>query len=393
MNTIGPLLITKCELHVPESGSWVLEVDHDLPTGVPAPTGRVACLIGGVPFLGTVDPESSGVFGTRARCRVVGAIEWRRELPKRDFGNPASVLSTVVISATGAELGIPVAVLAVESLGPHFTRVAGPASQVLGRSGWWVNPAGLTTVGPRVPSAPGLDFFLSEYDPLSRMAKVTSSAPIMPGMILPDVRLSGGAMRVREVTQTWDENGASAELWMGEVSSTTVQGPRLAHAIQSLAISAMRPELLTHHVYTVAGQTPDGGYLLQSEVRGPVPDATPVVHWPGIPGFSCTITPGTKVLVGFRGKEPVVLGFDETPPVMMSIGGPTATGVATLETMTTLFFAIGLFFTAAQAFFNFPLIAALSGGTAQAAAGAAANVIAQLAAFPSHFSTRVKAAR
>ena len=74
MNTIGPLLITSCTLYVPESGSWVLEVDHDLPTGVPAPTGKVTCLVGGVPFFGTIVPAASGVFGTRARARVVGAF-------------------------------------------------------------------------------------------------------------------------------------------------------------------------------------------------------------------------------------------------------------------------------------------------------------------------------
>jgi hypothetical protein len=190
-------------------------------------------------------------------------------------------------------------------------------------------------VGPRPPSVPGLDFFLSDYDPLSRVAKATSSAPIMPGMIVPDVRLPGGALRVREVTQTWSADGASAELWMGEVSATATQGPRLAHAIQSLAVNAIRPEILTHHVYTVVNQTPDGGYLLKSEVQGPVPDATPVVHWPGIPGFSCKVKLGARVLVGFRGREPVVLGFDDSAPITgtwdylrMNLGGDAAQPVA-----------------------------------------------------------------
>lgn len=331
MNTIGPLLVPSCTLHVPESGSWVLEVEHDLPTGVPAPTGKVACLVGGVPFLGTVDPDASGVFGTRARARIVGAIEWRSTVRKQDFTNPAGVLSSVPISATAAELGIPAVVVVPELMGTHVTRVEGPGSQVLGLSGWWVDPVGLTTVGPRLPSVPGLDFFLSEYDPLTRIAKATSSAPIMPGMIVPDIRLPGAAMRVREVTQTWDENGASASLWMGEVASTTPQGPRLAHAIQTMAINALRPEILTHHVYTVVGQDPEGGYLLKSEVRGPVPDALPVVHWAGVPGFECKLLPGVKVLVGFRGKEPVVLGFDASAPLegtwdylKMNLGGALA---------------------------------------------------------------------
>jgi len=323
--------MTSCTLHVPESGSWVLDVDHDLPTGVPSPTGKVPCVVGKTPFLGTIDKEASGVFGTRARSRVVGAIEWRSKIRKQDFANPGGVMSNLVISATAAELGIAAVVVVPELLGDHYTRVEGEASQVLGRSGWWVDPVGITTVGPRLPSVPGLDFFLSEYDPLSRIAKVTSSAPIMPGMIVPDLRLPGGAMRVREVTQTWDENGASASLWMGEIETTTAQGPRLANAIQNLALSAMRPELLTHYAYTVVGQSPDGGYLLQAAVLGLVPDAVDVIHWPGVPGFSCKVTPGTKVLVGFRGKEPVVVGFDGTPPLectwdylVMKLGGELA---------------------------------------------------------------------
>lgn len=331
MNTIGPFLATSCTLHVPESGSWRLEIEHDLPIGASAPTGKVACLIGAVPFVGTVDPEASGTFGTRARCRVVGAAEWSKSLPKRDFQNPAGVLSSVVIAATAAEIGVPAVVLAPELLDAHYARIKGPASQVLGRSGWWVDPTGLTTVGPRLPSVPGLDFSLSDYDPLSQIAKVTSSAPIMPGMVVPDLRLPGGALRVREVKQTWGAEGASAELWMGELSATTTRGPRLASAIQSLALAAVQPELLTHHVYTVVGQMGDEGYLLQSAVQGPVPDAMPVVHWPGIPGFACQLAPGCKVLVGFRGREPVVVGFDGTPPITMSLGGPTAKPIANAD--------------------------------------------------------------
>ncbi|MDB4946237.1 MAG: hypothetical protein JWP97_5771 [Labilithrix sp.] len=397
MNTIGALIITSCTLYVPESGSWVLEVDHDLPTGAPAPKGKVACLVGGVPFFGTVDPASSGVFGTVARCRVVGALEWRSSLPKRDFQNPAGVLSSVVVAATAAELGIAATVVAPESLGAHFTRVAAPASQVLGRSGWWVSPAGITTVGPRPPSAPGLDFFLADYDPLSRTAQVSSLAPIMPGMIVPDPRLPGGALRVREVTQTWNADGASASLWMGETSSAEVQGPRIASAIQALAVAAMRPELLTHHAYTVVGQAPDGGYLLKSEVRGPVPDATPVVHWPGVPGLSLTLTPGVRVLVGFRGREPVVVGFDGSAPLvatweatLLNLGGEVATGVATQETMTVLLGLLATFVTAVGSFASTPVVNALAKPLADAIVGAAGPLALQLA-LPTNFSTRVRA--
>jgi hypothetical protein len=138
--------------------------------------------------------------------------------------------------------------------------------------------------------------------------------------------------------QTWSADGASATLWMGETTTTATQGSRLAHAIQSLAVSAIRPELLTHHRYTVVGQTPDGGYLLQSDPRGPVPDATPVVHWPGIPGFSCVLQPGARVLVGFRGREPVVLGFDDGAPLSgtwdyttMNLGGDDAKPTANAD--------------------------------------------------------------
>lgn len=397
MNTIGAFLITSCTLYVPESGAWVLEVDHDLPTGAAAPTGRVACVVGGTTFVGTVDPGSSGAFGTRARCRVVGALEWRRSLPKRDFQNEGGLLSSVVVAATAAELGIAATVAAPEIIGRHFVRVAGPASQVLGRSGWWVSPAGITTVGPRPASGPGADFFLAEYDPLSRIAQARSSSPIMPGMLVPDTRLTGGAMRVREVTQTWSEDGASASLWMGETSSTDTQGPRLANAIQALAIAAMRPEVLTHHVYDVAGQRPDGKYLLKSEVSGPVPDATPVVHWPGVPGLACRVAPSSQVIVGFRGREPVVLGFDAATPVsvtwsatLMNLGGDAATGVATQASMATLLGQLGAFFGALQAFLSSPLIAAFSGGTAAGAAAAAATVVGTLPA-PSNFSASVKA--
>ena len=348
MNTIGAFQITSCTLHVPESGSWVLDVDYELPTGTPAVSGKVVCVVGGVPFSGTVDPSSSGTFGTRSRSRVVGALEWTTTLRKQDFQNPENVTSAVVIAATAAELGIAVVVASPKPIGKHWVRIDGPASQVLGRSGWWVSPEGVTTVGPRSPSAPGPEFFLSDYDPLTRVAKAASSAPIMPGMVVTDVRLPGGAQLVREVTQVWSADGASADLWMGEVSSTTTQGPRLAHAIQSLALAAVQPEILTHHVYTVAEQNADGSYVLQAQVQGPVPDALPVVHWAGVPGFSCKVTLGARVLVGFIGREPVVLGFDSTGAISgtweylaMKLGGEGAKPTANADVIDAVLSLIG----------------------------------------------------
>lgn len=318
MNSIGALQVTSCRLHVPESGSWTLEVDHDVIDGAPPPTGKVTCMVGGMAFVGTVDGAASGVFALSGRARIVGAIEWRTRLPKRDFSHPGGVTSAVVISATAAELGVPVVVTAPVVLGQHYARVTGPASQVLGLSGWWVDALGVTTVGPRAPSSPTSEFDLADYDPRARVARATSTVPIMPGMVVVDARLPGGSMRVREVTQEWTEDGASATLWMTEASSTDARGPRLASALTSMATAAVRPDLLTLHVYTVVGQAPGGGYLLQSEVSGPVPDATPVVHWPGVPGLSCTLVPGVRVLVGFRGREPVVLGFDSSPPTSVT---------------------------------------------------------------------------
>jgi hypothetical protein len=110
----------------------------------------------------------------------------------------------------------------------------------------------------------------------------------------------------------------------------------------------MRPELLTLHLYTVVGQAPDGGFLLQAEVTGPVPDATPVVHWPGVPGFTCKATPGTRVVVAFVGRVPVVLGFDSTPALEgtwdyleLKLGGELAKPVANADAVDALLDLMG----------------------------------------------------
>lgn len=73
------------------------------------------------------------------------------------------------------------------------------------------------------------------------------------------------------------------------------------------------------------------------------------------------------------------------------LGGPSATGVATQTSMLPLMTSLIAFLAASQAFYNFPGIAALSGGTAAPAAAAAA-ALAVIAALPTNFSLGVKAA-
>lgn len=73
------------------------------------------------------------------------------------------------------------------------------------------------------------------------------------------------------------------------------------------------------------------------------------------------------------------------------LGGPSATGVATQQSQLALTTSLIAFLTASQAFYNFPGIAALSGGTAAPAAAAAA-ALGVIAALPTNYSLGVKAA-
>lgn len=393
------------------SGVWCAELE--LPHGTEVvPSGRVVIASEALTMtlVGTVDSDHSGSFSEKKSLRVLaGGGGWQKNVRKKTYHSDIGIPLAMVATTTAAEVAEIVTVLTPKVIGKDFIRAEGAASQVFTEAGvdWWVGLDGITRVGTRLPSIQPASLVVKDWNPTTRMMQFTASALIEPGTIIVDPRF--GKQVVRQVEATIAGGLVSGTLFTADAPPKSGSYSELIDDLAALSREATRITFARFHEYRVIAMAGDRVELQAINPIGGLPNVLPGSVWGGISGYKATLQPASRVLVGFIGGDPrypFVAAFEPSDGVgwrpirleldallSIELGGPTATGVATMESMTPLFFAIGLFFTSMQAFLNFPLIAALSGGTAQAPATNAAAVIALLATFPTNFSQRVKAAR
>ena len=324
---LGTLQGTAVRLFTPWAGAWTADVDVTLDATRLLPSGRTTLVIGTTPLLGTVDPEASGKFGDTGRVRLVGgAAGWSKDVAAQHFHNDAGVLSTAVLTATAAAVGETVIEAAPSRLGVDYARAAGPAARVLPAQGWYVTPAGVTVVGPRVtvPMDPTSVQVLG-WDPLAQRAELASDDLVAPGTVLVDTKF--GTATVRDVEQTFDDTGSSVTAWCSSSSSS-----RLAAALARFAREAAQVTHARPYIYRVVRQNIDERLVLQIVKRAQgVPDMLPISMWPGVPGASAKPRPGALVMVDFAGGDPsspVVRGFDDTMPLELSFEAATSIAFA-----------------------------------------------------------------
>lgn len=380
---VNGLTATSVRLFQPWSGAWVADADFDLETVPMVPVGPAILKVGTAVLLGTVDPDASGKFGEKARARIIGGGGgWHRTVSARHFHNDVGVFSAAVIAATAAEVGEKAVDASPSRLGVDYMRSAGPASRVLAGRDWYVElTSGTTIVGPRatLPANP-LTVEVLDWDPEQQRAEIASDDIVSPGTVLVDTRF--GTATIRDVEQTFSAGGARATAWCSEKAST-----RLVGLLSSLVGERGRTLYLKPHHYRIVAQGPDGRLTLQAVRKtSGVPDSIALPIWYGAPGLkSELVTPGTECAVVFLDGDPA------QPAVVSFYGGnELATGIATQATQAAFVSAVVTFAGALQAFFNFPGVAAISGGTAQPAAAAAA-ALATTAALPTNYSLRTKA--
>lgn len=317
-------------LLTPWQGAWIADVDFDLAAVPVPPTGRVTLTVGtsGV-LVGTIDDKASGRFGAKASARIVGGGNgWDKTVFPLHFHNDAGVLSTAVLSATAAQVGETVVDVMPERLDVDYVRFAGPASRVLGDRDWYVNAAGVTMVGPRVPVPAPPTVEIMTWEPATRRAELATDALVQPGMILVDTRF--GTTTIRDVEQTFGADGSRATAWCS--AATDTPGSRFGKALANLVKEAAGVALLKTYRYRVVLQAGDGRVTLQAVKRkAGVPDSVLIPIWYGVPGISALLVPGSEVMVQFLGgdpSKPVVVGFDPATQITSLMVGAGTSPVA-----------------------------------------------------------------
>lgn len=332
---LNQLNVVSARILVPGTGTWIADLDIDLdPSGI-VPTGKAALTIGTSILLGTVDERSTGKFGQKAHVQLVGGGNgWDKIVPALHLHSDVGVMSTAIYSVTGASVGEVVVDAIPKRLGVDYVRTTGPASRVLAGVEWYVNNAGVTIIGPRIPQPFNpLSVDILEWDPNTKRAVLASEELIQPGTILVDLRF--GTATVRDVEQTFSAEGVRCTAWC-EVATLALPklpgeqaeapGHKLARALGALAREATSSVYLRPYKYRVVLQGADKRLTLQAADLAqsqPVPAILQQVSmWPGIPGASALVTPGTEVIVMFLDGDPakpVVSGFaNQVPPVELS---------------------------------------------------------------------------
>lgn len=330
---LNALRAARLRTFTPWTGVWVADVDVDLADVPIMPSGRCALTVGlSAPMLGTIDEDHAGRFGASGRARVIaGGAGWGKSVAERQFHSDGiGVLNTIVIAATAAEVEeIAAPAIPPKRLGIDYFRLAGPASDVLEGLPWYVTPQGVTVVGPRTPLPPSPNLEIISWDPATSRAEIASDELVLPGTVLADVRF--GTAQIRDVEQTWDEDGARAVAWCKtgvpsvELEGGPLAGGPLANAIRGLARDPSAP-FRAGYRYRVLQQLPDGRFILQVEDRDlGIPSSIAISLFPAVPGMTVKVTPGAIVRLSFLDGDrtkPVVDAFEESalPVLEVTIG-------------------------------------------------------------------------
>lgn len=305
MITVNGLIVHTMRWLAGWSGPWVAEIDY---AGDVAPSGKVAIVsTEGLALVGTVDGDRSGVFGEKRQLRVVGGGDgWRKKVRAQHYHSDIGVNLAVLVSTTAAEAG-EVAVVAIPKvLGVDFARSEKlTASQIFEDAGvdWWVGLDGVTRVGIRVPSVQPLSLQILDWHPSESTVSFTCETLVEPGTIVLDTRF--GSKIVREVDARIDGGSVSGTLWLAEAPpkpGETVN--ELVDAMGALARASTRAEYSRFYEYIVIAMSGDRVELKCVNPSEGMPDILPGSVWAGASGYKATLTPSSRVLVGFRGGDP-----------------------------------------------------------------------------------------
>lgn len=310
-------------LVTPWRGVWFADIDLDPEDAKTPPSGSVTLTVGSATLVGTVDPRGSGRFASSVRLRVVGGGGgWDKPVSPQHFHNDAGVKSTQVYSATAGQIGETVNDPAPVAAGVDFVRSAGSASRVFGDVDWFVDPAGVTQIGPRPAAAPDKTLEILGFDPGTQRLDVTTDALILPGTTFSDARFDG-TLTARDVEQLFDADGSRASVWCGAAPAT-----RLAGAIESAVVHFSGRTYLRTYPYRFISDAGGGRLNLQAvDKTVGLPDVLPITVWPGMAGLSAKLTPSQTVRVGFLEgdpKQPIVVGFDGNLPNEVTIDATTS---------------------------------------------------------------------
>lgn len=303
--TVNGLAVASMRWTAGWSGPWVaeLELQHG---DLVMPSGPVAIAsTEGIVLAGRVDSTHTGVFGEKRRARVVGGLGWGHDVRAQHYHSDIGLALQVLATTTGAEVGEAATVLLPKIVGTDFVRRAGPAGQIFTDAGvdWWVGLDGVTRVGLRLPAVPPTSLEILDWNPTAGTLSFTCGVLVEPGTILVDTRF--GRLVVRQVEAEVSAGSVTGTLWVAEAAPDVGESlSELVDGLEAIALEATRAHYGRLYEYRVIAMAGDRVELNAVKRAAGMPDILPASVWGGISGYRATLTPASRVLVGFIGGDP-----------------------------------------------------------------------------------------
>lgn len=375
-----PYKVLSAHLLTMYGGAWVLDLDlaADDVAIQGAPSGKVTALIGGVPLVGTVDSDATGVWGPTAKARIVaGGGAWDSYPAAQQFHADApGVASQVVYSAVAGPLLEVVVDLEPRVLGIDVViSTDSPASAIFGDRNYFVDITGTTYVGPRPPAIPDLSLVIRNFDPLQQKVTFSCETLLLPNTPLVDPRFGTKVLVAYNVEQIFDANGSTGWAWAQPAAIPGLQASTppstVVDMLKAAVLAWTRAASLRVYRYRYvldAGAGPGGGpdrMALQAvSPSAGMPNLLPITPWSGMAGIVAELAPSQEVLVVFENADPTlprIIGYSLVPGTavplglplkntidaavkidigptapLIEIGGPTATPVMTAAALAAL---------------------------------------------------------
>ncbi len=258
--------------------------------------------------------------GQRSARLVGGAGGWRREVPARAYHSPGGIPISMVLADAAREVGEKIVVANDASVGTYYVREAAPAARTLrqlaGRR-WWIDPAGVTHVGPRPPTTVRSEFLAASHDGSEGRYSIATEdlAAWLPGATFSNSLVP--ATVVSSVSVTLEQAGKM------RVEVLAAGDDRLLGAWRQL-VRAEDPDESYRGVWEYSVASTTGGTFDGHPTASAVP-LPPAVRWPlrgGIPGMTSSPTAGSTLLVAFVNGDParpIVLGYDTSVPDVLGL--------------------------------------------------------------------------
>jgi hypothetical protein len=305
--------------------------------------GSITLVIGSVSFIGTIDPNHTGVFGSKRTARIVaGANGWSQSIAARGYANDAGVKASQIAGDAASAVKETIGSFAggVDRVGAHYTREAGSASRTIEDAArgatWWVDYSGITHVGTRPAiSAPG-EYTLLNYDPKLNTAvlSVDSVDAVTIGSAIVDAQRLPAPITVREMEISISPSSLRLKIWCGVKGESQLTQTMRAF-VNRLTDQRIRGPL-RYRVVHQAGVYVDLQWVKKSTSLTQAPDMLRVQMAPGVAGAHATLTNGCIVYVDFVDgdrDDPIITGFEgrgnpSSVPSVLELGGENGSGVA-----------------------------------------------------------------